>query len=72
MIVNTLKLKGLSQAELARKMGVGPMTVSKQLKPGADVKASTIKRIAKALGVKPLEIANHWLGDSEEDDPWQN
>lgn len=48
--------RDMSQAELARKMGVGPGHVSKIMRNDADVRESTLKRMCRALNCKAEDL----------------
>ena len=47
--------EGLSQRELAQKANVSNQSVSK-LERGGRVRPATLKKIADALGVKPMDL----------------
>lgn len=47
---------GLSQAELARRLGVNQGRVSALEREGADLRVSTLLRLAKALQCRPSAI----------------
>lgn len=47
---------GLSQAELARRLGVNQGRVSAIEREGADLRVSTLLRLAAALAVRPSDI----------------
>lgn len=55
-IVAIRKEKGMSQAELAQKMGVKPQTISQYERGIKNPKPSTIKKFADALGVDAAEL----------------
>src|SRR4051812_46032760 len=48
--------KHMSQAELARKLGQGPMWVSERLRGVQTIDLMDLERIADALEVSPLEL----------------
>jgi DNA-binding XRE family transcriptional regulator len=53
--------KGYSQAELAKKAGINPWTV-KRIETAEDnhPRGSTARKLAKVLGVEPLEISEFY------------
>lgn len=51
-----LKKYGLSQTELADKLGINRVSVSRLLSEKNDMRASTIEKIAKAIGCTPGEL----------------
>ena len=55
-IVAIRKEKGMSQAELAQKMGVKPQTISQYERGLTHPKPATIKKFADALGVDAAEL----------------
>lgn len=55
-IVAIRKEKGMSQAELAQKMGVKPQTISQYERGIKNPKPATIKKFADALGVDAAEL----------------
>lgn len=50
------KKAGLSLAELAERTGLHAVAIARAEREGQDVKASTVARIAKALGVPVCEL----------------
>lgn len=56
--------QALSQKELAAKAGVSPVTISRVENGVDDPQPSTIRKLAKALGVKPADLM-----DTQEDRP---
>lgn len=51
-----LKKYGLSQTELAERLGINRVSVSRLLSEKNDMRASTIEKIAKAIGCSPGEL----------------
>ncbi|HLO44261.1 MAG TPA: helix-turn-helix transcriptional regulator [Leadbetterella sp.] len=56
-ILSTLKTQGISQKELAEKMGVSPQMVNKILKGSENLTLETISKIEIALGIHLIETA---------------
>jgi lambda repressor-like predicted transcriptional regulator len=48
--------RGLSQADLARRMGIGQPAISNMLNRRARPQQATVNRFAEALGVEPSEL----------------
>lgn len=51
-----LKRYGISQTELADRLGINRVSVSRLLSEKNDMRASTIEKIAKAIGCTPGEL----------------
>ena len=51
-----LKKYGITQSELAEKLGINRVSVSRLLSENNDMRASTISKIANAIGCKPGEL----------------
>lgn len=51
-----LKKYGISQIELAERLGINRVSVSRLLSEKNDMRASTIKKIADAIGCPPGEL----------------
>lgn len=47
---------GISQARLAKKLGISRQALNRHLRPNADMKLSFLRRIAKALNVDPRTL----------------
>ncbi len=47
---------GITQGELADRMGVSQAAVAKLEKPGAKPRAATFKKVAEALGISPTQL----------------
>lgn len=62
------QVQALSQADLAERAGVRQATIS-DAERGKSVRLSTIRRLANALDVKPIELmsAENGSGDQSED-----
>ena len=64
-IKETLKKRGLTQNELADRMGINRVSLSRLLSDKNDIRMSTIKKIADAIGCDvselftPAENENH-------------
>ena len=64
-IKETLKQKGLKQSELAERLGINRVSLSRLLSDKNDIRISTIKKIADAIGCDvaeffaPAETAEH-------------
>lgn len=56
-ILSTLKTQGISQKDLAEKMGVSPQMVNKILKGSENLTLETITKIEVALGIHLIETA---------------
>ena len=54
--VEILKAVGMSQAELARRLGEHPNWVNNRIRGIVDLKADDIPRIARVLGVRPADF----------------
>jgi transcriptional regulator with XRE-family HTH domain len=68
-ILSTLKTQGISQKDLAEKMGVSPQMVNKILKGSENLTLETISKIEDALGihlVETTETLNKKLAQYEE------
>lgn len=50
------KKKGLSQRELAQKMGIAPFALCRLEKPGSNPTFNTLEKIAKALGIPLVQL----------------
>lgn len=48
--------RDMTQADLARSMGVSPSGVTKIMRKGTDIRESTLKRICQALGCRAEDI----------------
>jgi predicted transcriptional regulator len=55
-----MKELNITQTELGRRMGVSQPTVAQMIDPDSDPKASTIFRIAEALGVSPYVVLDRY------------
>lgn len=51
-----LAKRDMTQADLARKMGVSRSHVTKIMSKGTDVRESTLKRICRAIGCRAEDI----------------
>ena len=64
-IKETLKKRGLKQNDLAERLGINRVSLSRLLSDKNDMRVSTIKKIADAIGCdvaeffKPAETAEH-------------
>ena len=64
-IKETLKQRGLTQNELAERLGINRVSLSRLLSDKNDMRISTIKKIAEAIGCDvaeffaPAETADH-------------
>jgi transcriptional regulator with XRE-family HTH domain len=47
---------GITQGELARRMGVSQAAVAKLEKPDANPRDATLKKVAEALGISPAQL----------------
>jgi ribosome-binding protein aMBF1 (putative translation factor) len=47
---------GITQAELATRMGVSQAAVAKLERPDAKPRSATLKKIAEALGISPTQL----------------
>lgn len=56
-LIYILRTGSMTQAELAKRMGVSPVYVSKLLKGGENLTLETIAKIEKALDTKLIRIA---------------
>jgi transcriptional regulator with XRE-family HTH domain len=56
----------ISQEQIALRLGVSQSRVSRMLKPKADLRLSTIKRVAKAMGVSWQDLAATYHDPDEE------
>jgi transcriptional regulator with XRE-family HTH domain len=57
----------VTQQQVADRMKVSQSRVARMLKPDADLRLSTLKRLAKAMGVNWVTLAESY--DDREDDP---
>jgi transcriptional regulator with XRE-family HTH domain len=57
-VLDTLQAKGMTQKELADKMGVSPQFVNKVVKGQENLSLETIAKLSRALGVSLIEVAN--------------
>ena len=55
-IKETLKKKGLKQSELAERLGINRVSLSRLLSDKNDIRISTIKKIADAIGCDVAEF----------------
>ncbi len=53
---SVLTLRGMTQIDLANKMGVSPVTLSNKINNKIEFKASEIRKIADILGLDNLDI----------------
>jgi ribosome-binding protein aMBF1 (putative translation factor) len=56
LILKTIKAKGISQKELAEKLGVSAQQVSKIVKGKENLTLSTISNLEQVLGVELIQI----------------
>jgi len=47
---------GITQGELAARMGISQAAVAKLEKPDAKPRAATLKKVAEALGISPTQL----------------
>ena len=47
---------GITQGELAARMGVSQAAIAKLEKPAAKPRGSTLKKVAEALGISPTQL----------------
>ncbi|MCE2936443.1 MAG: helix-turn-helix domain-containing protein [Cyclobacteriaceae bacterium] len=55
-VLETLQAKGMTQKDLAERMGVTPQFVSKVVKGQENLSLETIGKLSKALGVQLIEV----------------
>jgi transcriptional regulator with XRE-family HTH domain len=55
-VLDTLQAKGMTQKELADKMGVSPQFVNKVVKGQENLSLETIAKLSRALGVSLIEV----------------
>ncbi len=55
-VLDALKSKGMTQKELADKMGVSPQFINKIVKGQENLSLETITKIGSALGIKLIEV----------------
>lgn len=60
-----LKKYGVTQSELAERLGINRVSVSRLLSDNNDMRASTIAKIANAIGCKAGELFEESEGSSE-------
>ncbi len=56
LIKVTLRILGLSNREVARRLGMSPSYLSKLLSGAADIRLDHVVRICKAAGMEPAEF----------------
>jgi transcriptional regulator with XRE-family HTH domain len=72
-----MKTANITQEELARRLGVSQSRVSQMLDPKADPKLSSLYRVADAIGVDILTLAQTYTVSQEramrlvDQDPWE-
>ena len=59
-LMEMAKLKGLTQAELAEKSGIHPVTLSRAITSG-NCRLSTVHALARCLGMKIIAIQDNDL-----------
>lgn len=57
-LTDTLSRLGIAQAELARRVGMSPVTLYRIFRRNSQPKQSTLTKIAQALGVSPAWLAH--------------
>ena len=58
---SVLTLRGMTQIELANKMGISPVTLSNKINNKIEFKASEIRKIADILGLGNMEVMNTFM-----------
>jgi|APTNR8051073442_1049403.scaffolds.fasta_scaffold01835_3 transcriptional regulator with XRE-family HTH domain len=66
MIGRWLRANGMTQKELAERLGYSPQYVSKILKGSENLTLETITKIEKVLGIKLIEVPGLSRSESEE------
>jgi transcriptional regulator with XRE-family HTH domain len=69
-----MKSANITQQQLAERLGVSQPTVSTMLNPKSDPRLSTLRKLARALGIT-LDVVANAYEDKEPftpDDPWAN
>lgn len=57
-ILRAIRRDGISQKQLAERMGVSPQVVNKWVKGNENFTLETIEKIERALGIELIEIIN--------------
>lgn len=60
-----LKKYGITQIELAKKLGINRVSVSRLFSDNNDMRASTIEKVAKAIGCKAGEFFDDYAIDEQ-------
>lgn len=55
-VLDALKSKGMTQKELAEKMGVSPQFINKVVKGQENLSLETIGKLSKALGIRLVKV----------------
>lgn len=63
-----LKKYGITQSELAERLGINRVSVSRLLSDDNDMRASTIIKIANAIGCSVSEMFEGYKGITKEDE----
>ena len=56
LLIEARQATGLTQAELAKASEVGEITISRLESGKVSARATTVRKLAKALGVKPVDL----------------
>lgn len=62
-VLDALRTKGMTQKDLAEKMGVSPQFVNKIIKGQENLSLETITKLGAALGIKLIEVASETVSE---------